>query len=74
MKNWCEYVRSRASCFPLTLSSRRPYDLRAWLGLLDTSINKVLFILMYCIVLDDSYYIFSDLALLAPNLRSIPNF
>ena len=31
-------------------------------------------VLMYCIVLDGSYYIFSDLALLAPNLRSIPNF
>ena len=29
---------------------------------------------MHCIVLDGSYYIFSDLALLAPNLRSIPNF
>ena len=33
-----------------------------------------MFILMYCIVLDGSYDIFPDLALLAPNLRSIPNF
>ena len=59
---------------PLTLCSRGPYDQRAWFGLLDTSINKVLFILMYCIELDGSYHLFSYLALLAPNLRSIPNF
>ena len=70
MKKSCRNVRSRASYFPLTLC---PYDLRAWFGLLDTSISKVLFILKYCIVLDGSYYIFSDLALLAPNLRNIPN-
>ena len=56
-QNWYENIRSRASYFSLTLSSKRPYDLRAWLGLLDTSINKVLFIWIFCsiIVLDGSY-------------------